>query len=111
MNSKRKGKVGELELCEVLRNYGFEARRGRQYKGTSDSPDVIGIPGFHIECKRCEQGNIYAWLDQATEEAGKDSIPVVMHRRNGREWVVIIGLDEFCATIKKEGLHAREKIA
>lgn len=95
MNSKRKGKSGELELAAFLRERGITARRGQQYKGTGDSPDVIGLDGCHIECKRCEQGSLYAWLEKATAEAAPGSVPVVMHRRSRKNWVAILDLDQF----------------
>ena len=33
MNSRQKGKRGELELAKVLREHGYETRRGQQYSG------------------------------------------------------------------------------
>ena len=93
-NSKRKGKVGELELAAFLREHGFEARRGQQFKGTPDSPDIVcNIPGFHIECKRVENGSLYDWLEQAKADAGGDR-PLVCHRKNHREWVAIMPLED-----------------
>ena len=42
INSKKKGKVGELEIANILKNeYGLNARRGQQFSGSPDSPDVI----------------------------------------------------------------------
>lgn len=96
INSRAKGKAGELELAKVLRSWGLdEARRGVQYRGSSDSPDVIGIPGVHIECKRTERGNLYAWLDQARADATPRRVPLVAHRRSRREWVAILKLEDF----------------
>lgn len=94
MNSKQKGKRGELELAKILRDFGFDARRGVQYKGGSDSPDVVGIKGLHIECKRVEKGSVYDWMEQSERDAG-DEIPCVMWRRNGKRWLVIQYLDDF----------------
>tara|TARA_Y100000310_G_scaffold321537_1_gene379279 strand:+ start:434 stop:664 length:231 start_codon:yes stop_codon:yes gene_type:complete len=36
VNSRQKGKRGELEVVHLLKEYGFEARRGQQFKGTSE---------------------------------------------------------------------------
>ena len=42
MNSRAgKGKVGEREFAELLRAHGFDARRGQQFAGGADSPDVV----------------------------------------------------------------------
>ena len=39
MMSKTKGKVGEREVAALLRQYGFEAKRGVQHQGGSDGAD------------------------------------------------------------------------
>jgi Holliday junction resolvase len=102
INSRAKGKTGELELAAFLREHGFESRRGQQFKGGGDSPDVTGIPGWHVECKRVEKGNFYDWLKQAIDD-GWESFdkPVVMHRRNHEEWVAILRLEDFLELVKK----------
>ena len=92
MRSRRKGKTGELELAQFLRTRGTNARRGRQ--GGAGSPDVIGLDRWHIECNDAERGSLYDLLDQAIEEAG-ELLPVVMHRKNKREWVAILSLMRF----------------
>ncbi|MGE0576144.1 MAG: hypothetical protein AB7F22_07780 [Reyranella sp.] len=96
-NSRAKGKAGELELAKKLRERGYGARRGQQFKGGADSPDVVGLPGFHIEAKRVEgkTKGVYAWLAQAISDASEGATPVVMHRANGEEWVAILRLDDF----------------
>lgn len=96
MNSRVKGAAGERELAAFLRERGFEARRGQQFKGGADSPDVVceALPGVHLECKRVERGQLYAWLGQAIQDAGPDKMPVVAHRRNRREWVAIMRLED-----------------
>ena len=102
VNSRSKGKRGELELAEILRSHGWEARRGQQFKGGTDSPDVVtNMPGnFHVECKRVEAGSLYAWLEQSTRDAHHDASPVVMHKRNGKPWVAILTLENFATLVK-----------
>lgn len=94
INSREKGKRGELELSHRLTEYGHPARRGSQYKGTPDSPDVLGLPGVHIECKRVENLSINNAMAQAIKDAGKD-IPVVIHRTNRAEWKVTMLLEDW----------------
>lgn len=95
MNSNAKGKRGELEACVELRRHGYDARRGQQFSGGDDSPDVVHtIPGVHLEVKRVEAGNLYTWLAQAIEDAGANKVPVVMHKRNRKEWVAIMRFDD-----------------
>ena len=93
--SRRKGKRGELDAAAAIRRvFGTEARRGRQYQGTDESPDVLAdIPGVHFEVKRVEALRLYDALAQAAEDAG-DGIPVVLHRANRRPWVAVVQLDD-----------------
>lgn len=86
--SREKGKRGEREVASLLREYGYDARRGQQYHGGADSPDVVGLKGVHIEVKRTERLDLYGALSQSKADAGED-MPVVIHRRNNSEWVVI----------------------
>ena len=92
--SRNKGKVGERDLARRLRDYGYDAHRGVQYHGGEDSPDVVGLPGIHIECKRTESFRMWDALAQAAHDAG-GNIPVVMHRKNNTQWVVVMTLDDF----------------
>lgn len=104
LNSRSKGKVGELELAALFREYGYEARRGQQFHGGGDSPDVVGLPGIHVECKRVEArapGTIYDWLAQAIRDCPADRVPVVFHRRNRSEWVVVMRARDFLARHKE----------
>ena len=96
INSRNKGAVGERELSAYLAERGFPARRGQQFKGGGDSPDVQceGLARFHIECKRVEKGNPYEWFEQAKRD-GVGKIPVVMHRKNRKDWLVVMRLDDF----------------
>ena len=95
MNSKRKGTVAERELASVLRGYGYDCRRGQQFAGGIDSPDVMGLPGIHIECKRVENLNIHKAYEQAVRDAAGQAVPVVMHRRNREPWMVTMSLADF----------------
>lgn len=99
MNSKQKGKRGELQLVEELRTAGYaNARRTAQYCGnTGDAPDITGIDGLHIECKRREQIQDEVFLQQAEKEAKKGLIPIVMYRRSREQWKVCLRLNVFMA--------------
>jgi Holliday junction resolvase len=101
MNSRAKGKAGELELAKYLREAGYEARRGVQFKGGADSPDVQGLPGVHIECKRVEALRLYPALEQARRDAAESNVPVVVHRANRQPWVAILTLDDFLELYKQ----------
>jgi len=90
INSRAKGARGEREWAQWLRdNLGIEARRGQQFAGGTDSPDVIGLEGTHAEVKRVEKLNISNAMDQAERDCG-DNLPYVAHRKNGEEWMITI---------------------
>ena len=99
VNSKQKGARFERQLASKFREYGYEARRGVQYQGSKDSPDVVGLRGIHIEVKRTEKLSLYDALSQSKGDAGGD-MPVVMHRRNNCEWVVIQPLKDWIKLYK-----------
>ena len=89
--SRQKGKRGEREAAaELAVVFACEARRGVQFQGGPDSPDVVleGV-NVHVEAKRVEALNLYAAIDQAREDAG-DKVPIVWHRRNGKTSVCIV---------------------
>jgi len=96
MNSKQKGKSGELELAHVLSDYGFDCRRTQQFCGKGgESADVVGLPYIHIECKRVEKLNIDDALNQAKRDCKRGNIPIVFHRKNKTKWKVTMDLDDF----------------
>jgi Holliday junction resolvase len=97
INSRAKGAAGERELSNALKTAGFQARRGQQFSGSADSPDVVceTLDAYHIECKRVEAGNLYTWLEQSIRDASGAKIPLVIHRRSRKDWVVIMRLSDF----------------
>lgn len=95
MNSRAKGKNGEIQLAKTLKSYGYDTRRGQQYSGANGDADVIGLPKVHIECKRVEKLNIDDALSQSIRDAREDEIPVVMHRKNHTEWKVTMRLEDW----------------
>ena len=111
MNSRTKGKRGELEFAHLLQDAGFPARRGQQFSGGEESPDVVcpSLPDIHWEVKRTQAGNPYNWLAQAKRDAGKKS-PVVAHRRNGQEWIVILPAKDFFNILLDSASHVPEAL-
>lgn len=100
MNSRRKGADGERELAAWLRERGVSARRGRQFCGGAESPDVAtDLEHVHFECKRVERFNVYEALDQAIGDAG-ERLPVVAHRRNRGAWVAILPLERLLPLLR-----------
>lgn len=102
MNSREKGKVGERELSHELQKYGYETRRGQQFCGANGDADVVGVPGLHIECKRVEHLDYYKAMEQSEHDALEGEIPVVMHRKNRKPWLVTLNLNDFIKIYKGE---------
>lgn len=70
INSKQKGKRGELAWCRKCAEYGYHVRRTSQYCGqTGDAADCVGLPGIHQEVKWVERLNIRDAMDQAKHDA------------------------------------------
>ena len=101
MNSRQKGKRGELEFARLLRDHGFDARRGQQYSGANGDADVIGVDGLHFEVKRVEKLNLQDACDQARRDARPGEIPVVAHRKNNCPWLITLPADDFFEMIKE----------
>jgi Holliday junction resolvase len=96
MNSREKGKRGERQWRDELRANGYMARRGQQFSGSPDSPDVIcdELSWLHFEVKAVERLNIEDAMDQARRDAGAKT-PVVAHRRSFRRWLVTMDGETF----------------
>lgn len=95
MRSRDKGARGEREAAAAWSEAtGATCRRGQQFSGSPDSPDVVtSQPDIHLEVKRVERGNPYDWVEQAVRDSGA-KIPVVLHRRNKKPWLAIVRLDD-----------------
>lgn len=94
--SQRKGADGERELAAVLGNYGYDMKRGGSLS-FGEVPDLVGLPGVHIECKRVERLNVPEAMQQAVNDSQrfKDGMPALFHRRNRQPWLVTIRLEDF----------------
>jgi hypothetical protein len=93
--AKNKGKRGELEIARELRRlFNVESRRGQQYHGGGDSPDVVTDLPIHCEVKRTERLSLYPAMKQAVRDTGGGKVPVVFHRQNREEWLAIIRLND-----------------
>jgi len=57
VNSREKGKRGERQWRDELRANGYAARRGQQFAGSAESPDVVcdSLPWIHFEVKAVER--------------------------------------------------------
>ena len=100
INARKKGASGERELANVLSALTGQdcSRVAYQYgnKDAGDYPDVAGLDGLHIECKRVEKLNIDTAYEQSVRDAKEGEIPVVMHRKNRKNGKVTLSIEDFC---------------
>ena len=96
MNSRRKGKEGELQFASLLREHGFDARRGQQFSGGADSPDVVSdaLAWLHVEVKRVQNLNLTDACVQAEGDCGGKPW-IVAHRRNHAPWLITMRAETF----------------
>ncbi len=96
MNLSRKGADGERELAALLKEHGYTVDRGGTLSyGTL--PDLYGLKGIHIECKRVERLNIEQAMTQAVRDSERfgDGAPAVFHRKNRQPWLVTMRFDDW----------------
>lgn len=95
-SNQRKGREAERELAEILRGYGFNAEPGKALNYGTEA-DVVGLPGLHLEVKRCERLQLPAWIEQAERDAARfnDGVPLVVFRQNRQPWRVCLRLTDF----------------
>lgn len=95
-SSQRKGRAGELELARLLQEQGYPVEPGDAVSFGA-TPDLVGLPGIHIECKRVEKLNVPQAMEQAVRDAEKfhDGAPALFHRRNRQPWLVTMRLEDW----------------
>jgi len=99
INSRAKGKRGELEARDVVRKIFrcSKAVRSAQVSGTLSS-DISGGPhGLHLEVKRYKGIAACRFWDQArgdAEEQGQGAVPVVIMREDRGPWLIMFAVDD-----------------
>ena len=100
--SKRKGKVAEREVANLFTIRKFPARRGKQYSGNEDAPDIVvdAIKEWcQPEVKRVEQLNLLKAWRQAKADAPKKA-PLVIHKKNHGMWLATMELNDFISILQ-----------
>jgi hypothetical protein len=104
-SSRRKGKVGELEVAQVLREAipGLDAKRSyHQARGGEEAPDVAcGLP-LWLEVKRQKRPNIGAAIAQAVKERGGRPVWAAAFTRADRgPWLVTMTAEDWCDLVRE----------
>lgn len=94
-SQQRKGAAGERELAALLSAAGYKCQRGGSLS-FGEVPDVLGLPGIHIEVKRVEKLNVVEAMEQAIRDSDRmlDGLPALFHRRNRKPWLVTMRLQD-----------------
>ena len=102
INANRKGKAFERKVAHILSDNGFPARRGQQFAGSPESPDVVSddFP-FHVECKAVEKLNLDNAMLQSIKDAGEKA-PFVIHKKNHSDILFTCKLDDFLILLNKK---------
>lgn len=110
VNSRQKGKRGELLWRDQLRHAGWpEARRGQQFSGSSESADVVGGPkGWHCEVKVRERLDPWAAIRQAEHDGGEGNSPYVAWKKNNRPWLVVLRAEDFLRLVGERRLDQEQ---
>ena len=115
INSRSKGKRGELEWSKVLIAEGFHAFRGAQHSGKNhftgeSAPDVI-CPDLliHYEVKRVEKLNLQDALSQSQRDSNEDEISAVAHRKNNSKWMVTTSAADHFRLVRESSFVVSKK--
>jgi Holliday junction resolvase len=105
-----KGAVGEREVVNIFKKFGFNLWRvpnsGGLKRDGNEKGDIKGLPGWHFEVKRQETLSIPSWIRQAEEDADSDETPVLIFRRSKEPWRVVIPLETFIELIGGSREHS-----
>ena len=120
INSRQKGARGERQWRDELRANGYDDRRGQQFAGSPESPDVVcpALPWIHFEVKAVERLNLEEAMEQARTDCGqagpaptaltRGKIPMVAHRRNFRPWLVTMEAADFFRLLRGDFIEGNQ---
>lgn len=95
-NSQRKGRAGELELVKILRAHWYDVSP-RIPVSYGQTPDLVGLPDVHTECKRVERLNMGEAMEQIIRDSERfhDGAPALFHQRSRAPWLVTMKLTDW----------------
>jgi hypothetical protein len=100
-----------LEAAEALSRIGLDCSRTAQRTGKTGMADLDcdGV-SLHIEVKRTERLNPYAFMDQAVSDSQRTRrAPLVVMRSSHKPWLILCRLDDL-PRIAQEVLDARARV-
>ena len=106
-NSKQKGSAAERQVANLLKEFGYNARRTNQFCGKEGTSDVTckELP-WHIEVKSYQRIQAYDFLDQAKRdlktEQDQEKMPIVFMKADYKPWTVMIDAVDFLELIREK---------
>ena len=102
MNSRAKGKRGELEVREPLANgLGINpdqiCRNGQTSGDVCADNTVAPCPNLHVETKRRKAIAATQFMDQAVRDARPGQTPIVVMRQDRGEWLAMVRVADLTA--------------
>jgi Holliday junction resolvase len=88
--SRDKGKRGEREVAQILRDRGIH--HDRTLDGRNQVHGDILMPGMALEVRRREQVSIVRWSRDHEAEVPDHLVAAVAYRTNGEPWRVSLPL-------------------
>lgn len=99
INSKAKGKRGELYVVNKFKDRGYKCNRTAQFKGnTGRADDIEGIDYIHAEVKFVENLNISKAMEQAIRDnlaSERYAFPTVFHKKTREKLLVTMRFDDW----------------
>lgn len=99
INSRQKGKRGEREFAQYLTEKGYPARRGVQFSGGPDSPDVVSDLPIHFEVKYRQSFSVYEHVEQACKDCPTGKWRLVALRKNEKPWLAVMPMEDFISVL------------
>lgn len=90
-SSRRKGKAGELEVADLLRDLLGTAVTRNLTQARDGGHDLIGLPGWSAEVKRAAKPRIVEWWNQTVGQAN-GAKPALLYRVDRRHWRAVVAL-------------------
>lgn len=105
--SRRKGANYELEICKALEEH-FGAVFKRNLDQCRDGGNDINVKRengtvIRLEAKRRRSiGNLYEWMEQATNSCSVGDTPVVVCRGDNKRSLVVMDFTDFLMMVEKD---------
>lgn len=114
MNSRNKGKRGELEACRALRALGLDAERTVQHEGRGSAGDVrVFGCNAHLEVKLREQFTVYKHMAQAIRDCRPGGVPACLLKQNRSPFLLMLQLSDWWRLVDEfdqAKLHAVQSV-